>query len=69
MKNFALILLMLSVTFAMATERYKDRLFPVNVKKDVAYAKNVPHLSSYHKITEGLLIYKLISDDATVAYF
>ena len=69
MKNFALILLMLSVTFAMATERYKDRLFPVTVKKDVAYAKNVPHLSSYHKITEGLLIYKLISDDATVAYF
>ena len=35
--------------------RYKDRLFAVEKAKDVSYAKDVPHLSSLHSLSETLL--------------
>jgi poly(3-hydroxybutyrate) depolymerase len=69
LKKLAFLILAVLVCFSMAAERYKDRLFDVNVERDVSFAKNVPHLSSYHKITEALLLYAKFSSDATVAYF
>ena len=35
--------------------RYKDRLFAVEKAKDVSYAKDVPHLSSLHSLSETLV--------------
>lgn len=55
-------------TSAFAAERYKDRMFEVEVTKDWPYAKDVPHLSDLHAITQGLLIKGAVSG-GTVAYF
>lgn len=38
-----------------AAERYKDRLFAVEKAKDISYAKDVPHLSSLHSLSETLV--------------
>lgn len=69
----ALSMLVLS-TSATAAERYKDRQFKVKKTTDVSFATKVPHLSSYHTITESLLKYNqaasiLKQDPTTVAYF
>ena len=69
MKKLTLLLLSALVSFTAAADRYKDRLFDVSVERDVSFAKGVPHLSSYHKITEALMVYGLVSDDATIVYF
>ena len=69
MKKLTLLLLSALVSFSAAADRYKDRLFDVSVERDVSFAKGVPHLSSYHKITEALMVYGLLSDDATIVYF
>ncbi len=55
--------------FACAAERYKDRMFDVEKKKDVSVATGVPFLSSYHAITTALMLYSLKEKDATIAYF
>ena len=54
---------------AFAGERYQDRQFTVDVKRDVVYASDVPALSSHHFITQALFAYKMTNQDATVAYF
>ena len=66
-KIFA-ILLAFSVSIAFAGERYKDRLFKVDVQKNVVVAKDVPQLSSMHLITT-LLSVKAVKDSGIVAYF
>ncbi|MCR5377614.1 MAG: carboxylesterase family protein [Fibrobacter sp.] len=69
MKRFLLLSLCLAVSVATAAERYKDRMFSVEKSSDVVFAKNVPHLSEYHMITNTLLAYQMLKGDATVAYF
>lgn len=70
---FALSVLFLT-TSTVAAERYKDRQFKVKKTENVSFATDVPHLNSYHKITEALLTYNataeiLKKDPSTVAYF
>ena len=46
MKKFALTILAFAIAFSYGGgERYKDRMFDVSIKKDVAYASNVKHLN------------------------
>ena len=53
MKKGILAFLALAFAFSVsyAAERYKDRMFEVNVEKDVVYATDVLHLSKYSAIT------------------
>ena len=53
MKKGILAFLALAFAFSVsyAAERYKDRMFEVNVEKDVVYATDVQHLSKYSAIT------------------
>ena len=48
---FAVVALALAVSISYAAERYKDRMFEVDVEKDVVYATDVLHLSKYSAIT------------------
>lgn len=55
MKKLAL-LVACAVAFAGAAERYKDRMFDVDVKRDVVYASKVKHLKSLTSISTALLL-------------
>lgn len=65
----ALSVLALLASVASAAERYKDRMFEVEVTKDWPIAKDVPHLSKTHFITETLETVSDVKGDGTVAYF
>lgn len=69
MKKILALAMCAFVSVSLAADRYKDRLFDVSVTKDVSFAAGVPHLSSYHAITTGLLAYSLLEPDMTIAYF
>lgn len=53
--RFVLVTLGVIAISASAAERYKDRLFVVEKAKDISYAKDVPHLSSLHSLSETLV--------------
>ena len=53
--QYAVVALGVCSVFTSAAERYKDRLFSVEKTKDVAYAKDVPYLSSLHALSELLI--------------
>lgn len=72
--QFSSIAAVLAVFFVVATsasaaERYKDRMFEVEVTKSWPITKDVPHLSNKHLITETLETVADLRNEGTVAYF
>lgn len=54
MKKILLVVLAFSLVQAVAAERYKDRMFDVNVEKDVVYASNVNHLATLTTLSKAI---------------
>ena len=54
MRKILLAVLAISFAHGFAAERYKDRLFDVDVQKDVVYASGVNHLSALSKLSTTL---------------
>ena len=55
MKKIFLATLAFALAQGFAAERYKDRMFDVNVEKDVVYASNVSHLSAMTTLSKTLV--------------
>ena len=53
--TFLATLAVFSIPLNAADTRYKDRLFDVDMAKDVVYATDVPHLSSLHSLSQMIL--------------
>ena len=54
MKKILLAVLAVSFAQGFAAERYKDKMFDVDVKKDVVYASGVNHLATLSKLSTTL---------------
>ena len=65
MKKIALFLAC-AVAFAGAAERYKDRMFDVEIKKDVTYASKVKHLKTLNSISTAIIAYAMVNDGMPV---
>ena len=68
MKKIALFLAC-AVAFAGAAERYKDRMFDVEVKKNVTYASKVKHLKTLNSISTAIITYAMLNDGMPVYLF
>lgn len=53
---FAVVSLLVALSVSHAAERYKDRMFDVDVEKDVIYAFDVLHLEKYSTITRLMMV-------------
>ncbi len=65
MKKIALFLAC-AVACSSAAERYKDRMFDVEVKKNVTYASKVKHLKTLNSISTALITYAMLNDGMPV---
>ena len=65
MKKIALFLAC-AVACSSAAERYKDRMFDVEVKKNVTYASKVKHLKTLNSISTALITYAALNDGMPV---
>lgn len=65
MKKIALFLAC-AVAFAGAAERYKDRMFDVEITRDVTYASNVKHLKTLNSISTAIIAYAVLNDGMPV---
>lgn len=54
------------VACGYAADRYKDRMFDVEVEKNVVYASDVNHLKTLNPISTALLAYSLMGDGMAV---
>lgn len=66
MKKFALLGLSFAVALSYGAERYKDRMFDVEVKKDVQYASGVKHLKKLNSISQALVLNAAINGGMAV---
>ena len=65
MKKIALFLAC-AVACSSAAERYKDRMFDVEVKKNVTYASKVKHLKTLNSISTAIITYAMLNDGMPV---
>jgi acetyl esterase/lipase len=68
MKKIALFLAC-AVACSSAAERYKDRMFDVEVKKNVTYASKVKHLKTLNSISTAIITYAMLNDGMPVYLF